>query len=77
MPKKRRRSNTGIPGLSFFPRRALGVTSAKRNFARATGIPTTRAGRQRKIGRMVTGGGCLAPIAGLFAAILSIALLVI
>jgi len=59
---RRRGSNTGIPGLSFSWKRALGITNAKRKIARATGIPTTRSGRQRKIGRMVTGGGCLVPI---------------
>jgi len=58
----RRRSNTGIPGLSFSWKRALGITNAKRKIAKATGIPTTRSGRQRKIGRMVSGGGCLVPI---------------
>ena len=40
-----------IPGLSFSWKRALGITSAKRKFAKATGIPTTRSGRQRKLGR--------------------------
>lgn len=59
---KRRHSNTGIPGLSFSWKRALGITNAKRKIAKATGIPTTRSGRQRKIGRMITGGGCLVPI---------------
>lgn len=56
---KRRRSNTGIPGLSFSYKRALGVTSAKRSFAKATGIPTTRSGRRAKAGRMM---GCLLPV---------------
>ena len=55
----RRRSNTGIPGLSFSWRRALGVTTAKRRIARFTGIPTTRGGRQRKAGRLL---GCVVPI---------------
>lgn len=40
-----------IPGLSFSWKRALGITKAKRKIAKATGIPTTRAGRQRKVGR--------------------------
>lgn len=35
-----------IPGFSM--KRALGITSAKRRFARATGIPTTKQGRKRK-----------------------------
>lgn len=40
-----------IPGLSFSWKRALGITKAKRRVAKATGIPTTRSGRQRKLGR--------------------------
>ena len=63
---KRRRSNTGIPGLSFSYKRALGITSAKRSFAKATGIPTTRSGRRAKAGRMM---GCLIPIIAAFAII--------
>ena len=34
----------------------LGVTKAKRSFARATGIPTTKAGRKRKVYNKLTGG---------------------
>ena len=45
-----RRSNTGIPGLSFSWKRALGITQAKQKFARETGIPTSKAGMERKIG---------------------------
>lgn len=54
----RRRSNTGIPGLSFSWRRAMGISTAKRRIARYTGIPTTRQGRQAKLGRSM---GCLIP----------------
>lgn len=50
-----RRSNTGIPGLSFSWKRALGVTRAKQQFARSTGIPTTRSGMERKLGSMLLG----------------------
>lgn len=50
---KKRKTNTGIPGLSFSWKRALGITSAKRKIAKATGIPTTKAGRQRKFGSMI------------------------
>ena len=39
-----------IPGLSFSMKRATGITAAKRSIAKATGIPTTKAGRQRKAG---------------------------
>lgn len=62
MAKKRKRSNTGIPGLSFSAKKAFGVTKAKRKIAKATGIPTTKSGRQRKIGKAVTGGCCLIPV---------------
>ena len=34
----------------------LGITQAKRKIARETGIPTTKAGRKRKLLNMVTGG---------------------
>ncbi len=43
-------SNTKIPGLSFSWRRALGITKIKREFTKATGVPTTRGGIERKIG---------------------------
>ena len=49
----KRKSNTGIPGLSFSLNRALGISNAKRSFARATGIPTTKSGRQRKLGKIL------------------------
>ena len=39
-----------IPGLSFSWKRAIGVTKMKRDFAKATGIPTTKSGLERKIG---------------------------
>ena len=42
-----------IPGMSFSWKRALGVTSAKRKIAKATGIPTTKSGRRSKLGRML------------------------
>lgn len=35
---------------------ALGITKAKRQFAKATGIPTTKAGRKRKAYNAFTGG---------------------
>ncbi len=46
-------------GFSFSAKRALGISSMKGKIARATGIPTTRQGRQRKIGRIVTGNSCM------------------
>ena len=42
-----------IPGLSFSWKRALGVSKVKRDITKATGIPTTRSGLERKIGKMV------------------------
>lgn len=43
-------SNTKIPGLSFSLKRALGLTYVKRQFTKKTGIPTTKAGIERKLG---------------------------
>lgn len=42
-----------IAGLSFSWKRALGVSKLKRDFAKSTGIPTTRNGLERKIGNTV------------------------
>ena len=62
MPR-RRGSNTGIPGLSFSMRRALGISQAQAKLSRQIGIPLSRSGRQRKVGRSL---GCcwvlLAPV---------------
>lgn len=49
-------SNTHIPGLSFSLKRALGITRAKQQFAWQTGIPTTKTGIERKIGRALLKG---------------------
>ena len=35
---------------------AVGITKAKRSLAKATGIPTTKAGRKRKAMNTLTGG---------------------
>jgi len=43
----------------FSWKRFLGVSAAKSRISRSIGIPLTKSGRQRKIGRMVTGGGCM------------------
>jgi hypothetical protein len=42
-----------IPGLSFSWKRALGITQVKQKFARDTGIPTSKAGLERKIGSII------------------------
>lgn len=44
----------------FSWKRALGVTKAKRRISRATGIPWTKSGRQRKAGAAM---GCCTLIA--------------
>lgn len=46
-------SNTRIPSLSFSLKRAVGISKAKQKFARATGIPTTKSGIERKVGGMI------------------------
>lgn len=45
-----------IPGLSFSWKRAIGITQAKQKIARATGIPTTKQGLERKIGNTIFKG---------------------
>lgn len=41
-----------VPGLSFSWKRALGVSSTKRKVAKATKIPTTKSGLQKKVGKL-------------------------
>ena len=48
-------TNTKIPGVSFSWRRALGVTKIKRQLTKATGIPMTKSGVERKMGAAVIG----------------------
>jgi hypothetical protein len=40
-------------GFSWSWKRATGISALRGKIARATGVPTTRAGRQRKIGRLL------------------------
>lgn len=42
-----------IPGLSFSLKRAVGISAAKQKIARKTGIPLTKGGLERKVGRAV------------------------
>jgi len=42
-----------IPGLSFSWKRAVGVSKVKQKIAKKTGIPTTKGGLERKIGRTI------------------------
>ncbi len=46
----------GLPGTSFSPSRAMGVDVLKRKIAMATGVPLTKNGLERKIGRQVIKG---------------------
>ena len=47
------KKKSAIPGLSFSANKALGITSAKRKIAKATGIPTTKSGRRAKAGKLL------------------------
>lgn len=47
------KKSTPIPGLSFSWKRALGITQARQKIARQTGIPTSKAGVERKIGKTI------------------------
>ena len=42
-----------IPGLSFSLKRAVGVTKIMQSVSKATGIPMTKQGLERKIGGSV------------------------
>ena len=48
-----KKSNTGIPGLSFSWKRALGITQMKQKISRETGVPMSKADVERKIGRAI------------------------
>lgn len=59
------RKKLGIPGLSFSWRRALGISQAQARLSRRIGIPLSRSGRQRKVGREL---GCAVPLVFLLGA---------
>jgi hypothetical protein len=42
-----------LPGLTWSWKRAVGLTALRQHVARATGIPTTRGGIERKVGRVL------------------------
>jgi hypothetical protein len=48
----------------FSWKKASGISKAKSNLSRKTGIPMTKSGRQQKIGRTVS-KGCLVTLLGL------------
>lgn len=47
------KKSTPIPGLSFSIKRALGISQVKQKIARETGVPTSKAGLERKIGSVI------------------------
>lgn len=49
MAKKKKKMNLG----GFSLKRACGITKAKSKISRATGIPLTKSGRQRKLGKLL------------------------
>lgn len=50
----------------FSWKRLAGISAAKSRISRTIGIPLTRSGRQRKLGKMM--GGCVMPIVALLVA---------
>lgn len=44
---------SGIPGLTFSWKRALGLSQVKQRFARQTSIPTSKSGLERKVGKTI------------------------
>lgn len=42
-----------IPGVSFSWKRVLGITRLKQKVSRQTGIPMTKNGMERKIGKTI------------------------
>ena len=48
-----RKNCTPIPGLSFSLKRAQGISQAKQKIARETGIPTSKAGLERKVDNVI------------------------
>lgn len=55
----------------FSLKRLTGISAAKSRLSRKTGIPLSRSGRQAKIGRAVSGGGCLVVVAALVGVLLA------
>ena len=46
-------SKIKIPGVSFSWKRALGITKLKQQSSRKTGIPMSKNGGERKIGKTI------------------------
>jgi hypothetical protein len=43
----------------FSWKKFIGISAAKARISRKIGIPLTKSGRDQKIGRMITWGGCV------------------
>ncbi len=57
-----RRRKSLIPGLSWSWKRAIGLSGLKTKVSRKIGVPLTKGGLERKIGRAVLSRiGCLFP----------------
>ena len=65
----------GFSGFSW--KRAIGLSAAKSRLSRRIGIPLTKGGRQRKLGKMVSGGGCLVVVVFIAAIPIGLAALLI
>ena len=61
-------------GFSFSWKRALGISGMKNKISRKIGIPLTKSGRQRKIGRAV---GCAIPTISIFLVIIVLVILLV
>jgi hypothetical protein len=64
-----------LGGFSW--KRLLGISAVKSRISKSIGIPLTRSGRHQKVGRIVTGGGCLIVIGMITTATTTIAVLAI
>lgn len=47
-------SKIKIPGVSFSWKRALGITKLKQKISRQTGVPMSKNGMERKIGKTIS-----------------------
>lgn len=61
-------------GFSFSWKRAIGLSAAKGKLSKAIGVPLTRSGRQRKVGRAM---GCLMVIGAFAASLISVGIIVL
>lgn len=57
----------------FSWKRLMGITRAKQKVSKKTGIPLTKGGRQRKLGKVMSGGGCVILFLPLLTVIIALA----